>query len=203
MAHYSVQITLKTTTNLAKDYATNTWSIFADDVAALTVAAAQLADFYDDIQAIFSDNVLQNGHEIKAYDRADVAPRAPVLETTFDFTTAPTGEPLPHEVCITLSFQGAKTSGAPQARRRGRVYLGPIREAGVDSDGRIASFYVTTVIDAADDFLTASDAASAWTWNVWSTVNDAAVIITDGWVDNAFDTQRRRGRVATSRSTFS
>jgi hypothetical protein len=42
-----------------------------------------------------------------------------------------------------------------------------------------------------------------WTWIVVSEVaglND--VIVTNGWVDNAFDIQRRRGVTPTSRSTF-
>ena len=203
MADYEVQFTLATTSGLLADYSTNIWSIFASTESDLPVAIAQLKDFYDAVRGVYSDNVTQGGHVIKAYNRDDTPPRAPVIEDTFTFVTAPTGAPAPHEVAITMSFQGLVQSGSPQSRRRGRIYLGPVTTDAIDSDGRIASAYVTTVVDAGDGLLTASKAAGAWNWNVWSTVNGAGTTVDNGWCDNAFDTQRRRGRDATSRTTFS
>jgi hypothetical protein len=39
-------------------------------------------------------------------------------------------------------------------------------------------------------------------WAVWSRVNHAMYEVTGGFIDNEFDTQRRRGEVSTARSTF-
>jgi hypothetical protein len=50
--------------------------------------------------------------------------------------------------------------------------------------------------------LTASNAQGQWKWAVYSTVNMTGVNVAAGWVENAFDTQRRRGRIATIRSVF-
>lgn len=202
MPEYSVTVAIHTTSNLPEDFSTNTWSIRATDVAALQVAAAEIADFYVRIQGSFSNNVVLTGHEITCYDRADLPPRAPVYETTFDLTGGATSTPLPHEVAICLSFQGQKSSGIPQARNRGRVYLGPVGTVVSDADARVSTVYAQAIADSAALLLTASDAAGAWTWVIWSTVLGSSGIITDGWVDNAFDTQRRRGRDTTSRITW-
>jgi len=48
----------------------------------------------------------------------------------------------------------------------------------------------------------ASDAAADWTWVVYSTVDNAMYPVDNGWVDNSWDTQRRRGVKPTARYTF-
>jgi len=203
MPDYSVQIAFETTSGVVSDYCVNTWSFFADDTTALALAVASLKDFYDQNRNLYSNNVIQGPHVIKAYDRADPTPRAPVLMDTYSFAVAPSGNPLPHEVAVCLSFQGERASGEVQARRRGRVYLGPVQTGAVDSDGRVDSAFISDIITGAGDLLTASTAAGAWTWDIWSTVTDNNVTVFDGWVDNSFDTQRSRGRETTTRTTFS
>jgi len=39
-------------------------------------------------------------------------------------------------------------------------------------------------------------------WIVYSTVDQAGHEVIGGWVDNAWDIQRRRGELSTSRLTF-
>jgi hypothetical protein len=40
------------------------------------------------------------------------------------------------------------------------------------------------------------------TWSVWSEANQTASPVRDGWVDDAWDTQRRRGLDSSARTTF-
>lgn len=202
MADYIVQVTLKTTSGVAEDFVTNTFSINAVDAPALDDAVDAIWDLYEYMVLFFSDNIVQNGHQIKAYDRADTPPRAPVVDTVRNLPSAPTDDPLPHQLCAVLSFQGGRVSGIPQARRRGRIYFGPLGKTRCDSDGRLTAATVTALATAGDALMTAGDTSGTWLWDVWSTVNNSATRVTDGWVDNAFDIQRRRGRKTTTRTTF-
>lgn len=47
-----------------------------------------------------------------------------------------------------------------------------------------------------------ADASLIWQWRIWSPTNNNSVLIDNGWVDNAWDTQRRRGVEATARTIF-
>lgn len=202
MSAYQVQTVIKTDSGVPADWSTNSWSFEASTDVDMEDALDALEDFYNAIRASYSSNVEQNGHEFKVYERDDPEPRAPVIERTWNFTTAPSGNPLPHEVAITMSFQGLRTSGVPQARRRGRIYIGPLNEGVVASTGRPSGVDLSNIATAGAALITASTAATDWLWTVWSTVNQANVPIANGWVDNSFDTQRRRGRTATTRVTF-
>jgi len=202
MPAYEVQMTIFPVSNLAADAATNTWSVDADDDTAAETFETFLEDFYDTMAPYFSDRVRQNDHVYKIYDRADPTPRQPIAEGTFNLSSAPSGAGMPPEVALCLSFEGLPTSGIPQARRRGRVYIGPLDTTTGGSGGAPSSAFVTALANAGDTLLTASNAAATWTWCVWSTVNSANVPIARGWVDAAFDTQRRRGVAPASRTVF-
>jgi hypothetical protein len=102
-----------------------------------------------------------------------------------------------------LSFQGTPLSGTPQSRRRGRIYFGPFRTSGLNTQGRPAAGLITSLVNAGDALLAASDAAANWQWVIWSPTTGLEVGVANGWVDDEFDTQRRRGRVPTARTTFS
>lgn len=202
MPFYTTQVTIPTADNSVENYASNTFHFEADDLTALGLCHTQLQTFYNSWRGTMSNLARQNGWSIKSYDDTDPIPRAPVLETTFNLTSAPTGSGMPPEVALCLSFQGARQSGVPQARRRGRVYLPfPLASAG-GTDGRPAAGTITTAVGLGQALLTASDSAGTWTWMTFSTVAPGYATVTDGWVDNEWDTQRRRGRKATSRTTF-
>jgi hypothetical protein len=160
-----------------------------------------LFSFYDDIQALYSSDVAQNGHTLKVYDLNDPQPRAPILEETYNFTAAPSGGPLPHQLAIVMSFQGDRSSGVSQARRRGRVYLGPLKSTLVATGGRFSPSSITTINTAAEDLLTAANLTTT-NWVVWSPTSGASVQVTNGWCDDTFDIQRRRQRDATSRNVW-
>jgi len=203
MAAYRVQFTLHTVDANPENYVTNTWyAACTSDADALDFVSA-LRTFYSDIRTMYSTVVAQNGHGIKVYDMSDPEPRAPISEQTFNFTSPLSGNPLPTEVSLCLSFQAEKLSGVPQARRRGRVYIGPLNTSGLATDGRPASGIVTQLSGAGDALLTLSGAPGTWDWSVYSPTLGGTAIVNNGWVDNEYDTQRRRGRKFTSRTVFS
>lgn len=202
MALYRATVIIKSVTNVIEDAATNTFHFDADTVGDLAAVSAALQTCYQAMRTHYSNLMAQNGHEIKYYRLSDPPPRATVRLDTFNFTTAPTVAPLPTEVAMTVSFQGGASSGQPQSRRRGRIFFGPLNTSAVDGSAFLASGVRTAAVNAFGVLLDASQAATAWKWSVFSTVNGTGVEVQNGWVDNAFDTQRRRGRRTTARTVF-
>jgi len=200
MPDYLVQAALKNPSGLQADSVVNTWSVNATSVINLQTAVDALVTFYQTVDQ-YLGAYLNGELNIKAYNRADLPPRQTVInQTTSGMTFG--GQTLPQEVALCVSFQGPKASGVPQARRRGRVYLGPLAESGVTSTGRISATVQNGIASAAAAFLLASDTDPNWSWQVWSTRNSSGVMVVDGWVDDAYDTQRSRGLRATTRATF-
>lgn len=202
MAAYSVQMTLFPTSGTNADAITNSWSCEAATDADALAFAGELISLYDTNRSMFSDIIRQNNHVFKVFNRADPTPRVPTDEGTFNFTTAPSGAPCPPEVALVMSFQGAAASGTPQARRRGRVYFGPLDASFIDSSGRPNATLLNLLDGFGTALLAASGSAGGWEWGVYSTVDAITVAVINGWVDDEFDTQRRRGRLATIRQTF-
>jgi hypothetical protein len=204
MPLYRVQQTIQTVDNVAANYATNTWHFFADNTTALALAVAEMQFVYKNNKSYMSALVRTTGHAFKAYNLSDPEPRAPVLEGSFDFSSSVSGDPLPPEVSLVLSFQAEKVSGVPQARKRNRIYFPFLNESANHTDGRPLGAFVTSLVSAGANLLVASDAASTWAWTIFSTITPVieSPPVSNGWVDNEWDTQRRRGREATSRSTF-
>jgi hypothetical protein len=203
MPFYNSQAIIKTADNVAANYATNTWHFEADDVTALGSAHAALVTFYQAVDTYFSNlvNVGAGGLEIVGYAFADAPPRAPVLRTLATLTVGSVN-PLPTEVSLCMSFQGTRQSGTPQARRRGRVYLPFMAEDNNATDARPSTTIINGVVAAGAALLAASDSAGTWSWLTYSGVAPGWSTVVDGWVDNEWDTQRRRGRRSTSRTTF-
>jgi hypothetical protein len=95
----------------------------------------------------------------------------------------------------------------PAARHRGRIYLGPFNVgamgAGVNGPGIIEAFR-NTVAGSAGVLLTNVNTLPGATayWGIWSRVNHAITPVTFGHIDDAWDTQRRRGIQSTQRTIF-
>lgn len=203
MAHVKVMVQLAIASGIPEDRPVNT--LHFDCAVAATGATAILADlpgWFSECAPIYANTVSQNGHRVKMYDMADPTPRAPIVDTTFNLTSGPSGAPLPSEVAICLSFQGVRLSGQSQARRRGRIYIGPLDTSTVDADGRPGGVAIGAVADMGDLILADSVASGDYAWAVYSVTDDSLVQVLNGWVDNAFDIQRRRGLAPTSRTTF-
>lgn len=163
---------------------------------------AAITDAYNSVSGDLSGQVDNADHRVRIYDMSDPEPRAPIFDDTFSLVEAPSGSSLPPQCSMVISFQGVRVSGVQQARRRGRVYIGPLDVSSVGTTGLLTSTCVGHGINWAQDMLTASLDATTWNWVVWSRVNESATVITNGWIDNRVDTQRRRSADATSRTLW-
>lgn len=194
--------TLRMDSGILNDFPTNTWWFDDDDGTTLPAIESALTTFYNAVRPYYPTTMEQNGHTFTWYRQSDPQPRAPIRETTWNLSSAPNGASLPAEVAMCLSFQAPKLSGVPQARRRGRIYIGPLGGSIIDGAGRPTTGLVDGIRNAGATLAAASIASTTWKWAVFSRVNGTAAEVTSGWVDNAFDTQRRRGIAASSRNTF-
>lgn len=145
---------------------------------------------------------------------------SPVSETTFGLAARDVaGNSLPEEVSLVLTTRAAfwdaqpieRADGAdpgsaidrPRQRYSGRVFLGPWNDSGmteVDGKSRPGVAMRTAILDAAERFhdeLTAEGHA----WAVWSRVDEVLRAINTVQIDDAWDTQRRRGVAPTARTT--
>lgn len=122
-----------------------------------------------------------------------------------------TGTGLPLEVALCLSYRAAFSTPVQQRRRRGRVYIGPLDLTALDSaftDGPRPDPEMVTGFAAAAERLISDSTAGVGSggtpapWSVWSRADGELVEIVGGWVDDEFDTQRRRGLRPTSRTTY-
>jgi hypothetical protein len=211
------QVIFEADTALAQDRAINVWHFMsaggnqplAVDTAALE---ANLIDFYTGIHT-GSTNAISNFisadrsgiWEIKMYDLEDAKPRAPIRDSfPTAFTTGATA--YPSEVSLCLSYQAQRLSGFAQASRRGRLYIGPLSTAtGVSTTGipvTTANGIVATLAAAGTAMAGKSPTTNGFVWCIYSPKFNTGAVVTDGWVDNAFDTQRRRGLKATSRTLW-
>lgn len=127
---------------------------------------------------------------------------------------APTAENLPLEVAVCLSFKGYYSEGsvATRAQRRGRVFIGPLgltaAELGAITAPPKPGLGITTLlrekaIALRDNAQTGAGTGGASApWVIWSRTSGDQHNVVGGWIDNAFDTQRRRGNAPTQRTTW-
>ena len=217
MAILRAQVTFQHDSGLPEDVTMNTFHFLTSSGDQVPIAQAirdEIHDFYKVanpgtttvLSSLFSSD-LSGLWGVKFYDLSDPTPRQPIYE--FDFSSfVPGSSALPEEVALCLSFQGAAVSGANQARRRGRLYIGPFFNTATvitsSGDPNVASNGLAQTMQSCGAFLlAASEAAADWSWAVYSPTNGSAVAVDNGWVDNAWDTQRRRGKAPSSRIVFS
>lgn len=196
MAHILVQVSIPYITNIPEDVAINNWSFEVPSASESNASecGAFLYTFYSGIASYFSTIVEGKVPYFKAYDRADPEPRTPFAEGPMTGLSFPGSDPLPSEVSCCLSFRGVLESGSPPARRRGRVYLGPLGQEVMDNEtiGRPGTGFRSSVINAYQ---------AAWgelttagiVHEVWSGTSGTGHPVVQAWVDDAFDTQRSRG----------
>lgn len=187
---------------LPEDAVTNTWHFSAtltDVTSQLAGITTALTNFYQAVDVYLSTRIT-NTLNITYYRLDDPSPRTPIGTGTATLTPGTTGI-LPQELALCVSFEGAKSSGVEQAHRRGRIYLGPL-DAGVATSDRPASAARTAIAAAGSALETAAFAAGT-PWVVYSPTLGSSTNVTNGWVDDAFDVQRRRGLRPTTRTTWS
>jgi hypothetical protein len=148
---------------------------------------------------------------------------SPIHATTHELVDGALGNTLPAEValCVTLEAQGRSAqpvetpdgvddnfvSDRPRQRYTGRIYLGPFSSVA-------ANAATTSTVPHSDLITTAGEAFSAlktalagivtggvtWKLGVWSRADASIRNVEAVSIDNAWDTQRRRGLAATTRT---
>lgn len=156
------------------------------------------------LSAWYSKVVNQDNVRMKLYDLDEAPPRVPLRDVPFTFGPPGTSG-MPGEVALCMSYQAAQESGFEQASRRGRIYFGPFSTAPLESpdnnDARPSAALIDTLRGVGTFLLSTFDGSNV-RWVVYSQKFDTWAPVDNGWVDNAWDTQRRRGAAATTRATF-
>lgn len=225
------QVTIPLDSGIPEDATVNTFYFDGDeDLDGIATDAdyhnnvfASLSAFYAAIGGLFPSTVAGTA-TVKIYDMRDPLPRQPEFEDVLTFTPA-VANPHPNEVALCLSFQAVAQSGQLQRRRRGRVYLGPVADdvgttAIIASQSRPALSLRQIVADAADEMKQRDlpvGIGGSVRWAIYSrttdlgvgspalpgtSIDDAFHDVDNGWIDDTWDTQRRRGAAATARVVF-
>lgn len=207
------QVQFKGRSNLPEDRFVNTFHFQGTPGASYSTIASALASFYNDstgsppgpIAQYMSEWILRDQAEFRFYDMTQGEPRTP---TVINWVLGPRTEStfvqdLPEECAVVCSFAG---SAPVTARRRGRIYLGPLNtlsksDATLTAPSRVDTWFLNALTTRSAALRTTLDAAGI-DWVVWSPTNQSSVPVVSGWADNAFDTQRRRGPKPSTRTTW-
>lgn len=213
-----VQASMESGSLLPEDACVNVWHwwcLAADPADAIDDIHAGLDTFYAGLAPGMTVNTFTGNIAYKYYDLSDPEPRSVIATRTSTGLDVGTGDGLPTECSICLSFGGAPGSGLNPRRRNGRVYLGPWSTGAsttITGFVNVASPTISDILGAAESLVAAGGVTAAWSvfspttagaapWDE-ATLEAATTWVTRGFVDNAFDTQRRRGTAATTRGTF-
>lgn len=208
MPEYLSKVTIPNTSGIPDDSFVNTWSFSTTGLSepdSAQVIGQGLLNFYDAVRGFYSAVADLNNTFLQTYDLADPEPRTPVAEGNLPIPSAGSGAVLPNEVAACMSFHALYVSGQSQARRRGRVYLGPLNEDAIDNSGSPSgpaispSFVIAmqTGTAALQTGLTANGSHC-----VYSRVDNVCRPVDKYFVQNDLDTQRSRGPAPTLRTTW-
>jgi len=130
------------------------------------------------------------GIDLRLYNLADTKPR-PVIgnKIVAAGSTASLGN---RDTALCLSFYADRNL----PRYRGRIYCGPF--GGTTSGTNRPSSQVLTDTKALGTAIAAAGGA-AWTWCIWSVMDQLMRPVTNFYVDDEWDTMRSRGQKATQR----
>jgi hypothetical protein len=136
-----------------------------------------------------------NKCEIRVYDLADPKPRPPSVHQ-FTLGAANSAQLLPRELSVCLSYYSERNI----RRQRGRIYIGPLSVNAMENrvgDQGVVVALRDSLAGAGSRLAQATPGAD---WVVYSELEASSVgpeyagrSVSHGWVDNAFDIQRRRG----------
>jgi len=216
MVDYVVRHILPYTSGLPGDEVVNTWAV--TDLGAGDIEAAA-----DAFEAFYTEPIVEDGptlgsaiSDIVNRDVDGCRIEVAILNTaTGDISptifTRPFGMPyavgtvsLPFEVALCTSFRSSTDPAVAAGRRRGRVYIGPFMSGFGTESGVVpvpAPILVQLLAGVTERMVVALAAAEV-PLCVWSRADSALRVVTDGWVDNAWDTMRSREVEATSRESW-
>lgn len=167
----------------------------------------RLQAFYQAIDSVvYSNTYMSNNSSVIQYDLSDPEPRTPIAGPDNIALTIGGASSMPADVSICLSYHAAYPSGANRARRRGRVYLGPILASTISivtgQGARVTTAAITAILDAVENGLLL-EIATPITWAVYSETDKVARPIVEYSIDNGLDTRRSRDNRATTRTSRS
>lgn len=177
----------------------------------------------------YLSDALTGGYTLKIYNMRDPEPRVPDGTVIGSFPKiSPDAINLPGEVAVCASFRASLASGVPVGTRRGRIFFGPLNSDATEiSLGRVR--VNTAFRDGLRDQMldlgridyggpaVGSTRHSIYspTWNLGRaatpkgspaiaphTIDESFNDVVHGWIDDALDTQRRRGEDPQARSTY-
>lgn len=210
---------------MLKDEVVNTFAFLTPTLAPVDAEMTTVMDavhgFYTDTQAITNVSVStwmgsqmeKTGTPllIEMYNLAGhldgTAHGSPIKTGLYSVPAAAFTNPgLPSEMAVCCSFHTAYATDPefagntrPRARDRGRIYIGPMATTAVDYDTaarpNVKETVRSTIASAAINLRDAAGHA----WCVWSRSKSTLEPIVAGWVDDAWDVQRRRGQDPTER----
>lgn len=196
-------------TAIGRDAVTNTFHFNTATAWTTTIQVeiiAGLKAFYDAWAGHRSKDLAPTQSHVAFYDLALPKPRAPIADVSLGLAVGTGANTMPHEIALCVSYQAIRASGIPQARRRGRIYMGPVASTSADnSNGRPTTAARAAIVAGANALLSASNSAVNWKWIVHSPTYPEAEItnaVANGWVDDEWDIQRRRGLVSSARTIW-
>jgi hypothetical protein len=160
-----------------------------------------LAQYIADLRTAGTLITYQGDVLVKIYNPLAGPPNYPLYEDTFSLAGVSSQE-MPPEVALCVSYFNTLENTVARGRRRGRHFVPGIPSGSV-SNGRPNSTLQQAVANAFADYL--SDPLPGSTNPdvpipcIYSRINGEGYLINRAWVDNEFDTQRRRGLKATVR----
>lgn len=190
MALYRFQARFKGVSGLPEDVYENV--LYYD----VTTAQNGVGAVADGIMSAFNLNELHggiNGAEIRAY--AMPGGGEPIFRK--DYAYALNGGTGPGEVAICLSYASVDDWETSTPRRRGRIFVGPL-VAGLTGGPRPGATLIADIIELGQGLHSVGGGDASW--HIWSPTDGVSAPIQSISVDNAWDTQRRRGLSPTART---
>lgn len=230
--HYEVQTILKSRTGFDRDSVVNTWSFVGPDApteAEFEQLGGNLVNFFIEnhvpasgvshlLSAYISNEIVrpEHVHECKVYRRPAAPPGpgtglgSPVFTAVFGLENSADTGALPSQVSVGASFSASLIGFSeilgntrPKAQRRGRLFIGPLdgiaRTSGAHNEADVTANLQETLNSSMKKL---AERPGPWGWEVFSRKNWTGDLVAGGYVDNRFDTQRRRLEKATERLSW-
>ncbi len=140
------------------------------------------------VARMLSPRITSLTYYIRAANAAPGIPGEELAQPTFVRTAAGVGE-LMADAAVCASYR----SGSPYtARRRGRIYLGPLAGDVLDTTNGLIKTDFRNALATACEGLASESLADPVRWVIASRAGNTSSRVQEGYVDEHFDTQRRR-----------
>lgn len=189
MGSHLFQVSMAADSVLPRDYLVNTFTL--NDV----VPGSDWGQLASDAIGVFQQWTGVNREiRCRVYDRTSPPPNFPVADKVVNAGVAPVSQ-VPREIAVCLSFYADRNV----PRQRGRIYLPWCAKSGVTATPLRPDAATRTAALGIADGLAALGGVDI-DWQVWSETEGVGRKVTNAWVDDEWDTQRRRGLRPTTRA---